>query len=493
MRPSLRDSIVRLTFVSTLLLFGVVQAAQAQPTFAKAFAPDTIGPGAVSTLTFTITNGTGTPVTSLAFSDTFPANMVIATPSSAATTCTEGVVVAPNGGTTISLSAGKVAGNSSCTVTVNVVATATGTNTSGDLTSSAPNSGTAMATLTVSTSAPGFSKAFSPSTVPIGGRSTLTFTIDNSANGGVETVGFTDTLPPGMVVGDPANIIVNGCLSVSSVTAVPGAGVVSVVSAIVLGDATCTVKVDVIGGAAGALNNVSGPLFAGPDEVGSATATLTVTASTLQLTKSFTNDPVAPGGSVVLKFTIENKDRGFQATGIGFTDNLATTVPTLAALVATGLPLNNVCGTGSSLTSADDELLTFAGGTLAAEASCNFSVTLQVPSAAAAGTYTNTTSAVTGTINGSGVTGNQASDTLFVQPIWTCPGFVDGYGLGLDRHPRFGLAAEPSPVEHFALERGEEALGHGIEAPMCQACSIATCQAAEVRASRERWSASRAL
>ena len=25
-----------------------------------------------------------------------------------------------------------------------------------------------------------------------------------------------------------------------------------------------------------------------------------------------------------------------------------------------------------------------------------------------------------------------------------------------DRHPRFGLAAEPSPVEHFALERGEE-------------------------------------
>ena len=31
-----------------------------------------------------------------------------------------------------------------------------------------------------------------------------------------------------------------------------------------------------------------------------------------------------------------------------------------------------------------------------------------------------------------------------------------------DRHPRFGLAAEPSPVEHFALERGEEALGHGI-------------------------------
>ena len=33
----------------------------------------------------------------------------------------------------------------------------------------------------------------------------------------------------------------------------------------------------------------------------------------------------------------------------------------------------------------------------------------------------------------------------------------------------------------------------GVEAPMCQGCSIATCQAAEVRAPRERWSAIRAL
>ena len=35
-----------------------------------------------------------------------------------------------------------------------------------------------------------------------------------------------------------------------------------------------------------------------------------------------------------------------------------------------------------------------------------------------------------------------------------------------DRHPRFGLAAEPSPVEHFALERGEEALGQSYASPM---------------------------
>ena len=56
-------------------------------------------------------------------------------------------------------------------------------NVSGDLTSSAGSSGTASADLTVATNRPGFSKSFSPATVPIGSRSRLTFTIDNTANG----------------------------------------------------------------------------------------------------------------------------------------------------------------------------------------------------------------------------------------------------------------------------------------------------------------------
>ena len=31
-----------------------------------------------------------------------------------------------------------------------------------------------------------------------------------------------------------------------------------------------------------------------------------------------------------------------------------------------------------------------------------------------------------------------------------------------DGHPRLGLALKPAPVQHFSLQRGEEALGHGI-------------------------------
>ena len=142
-----------------------VSAANAQPTFTKVFSPSTIGPGSVSTLTFTITNGTGAPVTDLAFTDilpTSPGDVDIATPPNASTTCDDGVVTAPAGGGTISLSDGDLGDGETCTVTVDVTAGTAGThtNTSGALTST-PLLGdppTATADLIVVTTLPGFSQ-----------------------------------------------------------------------------------------------------------------------------------------------------------------------------------------------------------------------------------------------------------------------------------------------------------------------------------------------
>ena len=117
-----------------------VSAANAQPTFTKVFSPSTIGPGSVSTLTFTITNGTGAPVTDLAFTDvlpTSPGDVDVGMPANASTTCDDGVVTAPAGGGTISLSDGDLGDGETCTVTVDVTAGTAGThtNTSGSLTS----------------------------------------------------------------------------------------------------------------------------------------------------------------------------------------------------------------------------------------------------------------------------------------------------------------------------------------------------------------------
>lgn len=315
-------------------------------------------------------------------------------------------------------------------MTVNVTSATAGThtNTTGNLTSDAGNSGTANADLTVVTTRPGFTKSFSPSTVSQGGRSTLTFTIDNSANAArVATLQLTDNLPTGMVIADPANAstdCVASSLPNTTLTATPGSTVINLAA---LGNnfagfevlpigATCTVTVDVVATGAGSLGNISGELSATVGfsslSSGKASAVLTSTVSAIHLKKSFTDDPIPPGGTANLQFTITNYDRSEDVTAITFTDDLDTT---LSGLVAVGMPVNDVCGTGSVLSGTSQ--LTLSGGTLSAGAWCTFTVSLQVPLAATAGAYPNTTSAITGTVGVSGVTGNTASDTLFVSPV----------------------------------------------------------------------------
>ena len=56
------------------------------------------------------------------------------------------------------------------------------------------------------------------------------------------------------------------------------------------------------------------------------------------------------------------------------------------------------------------------GGSIAPEGFCTISVSLSVPGAATPGSHTNTTSTVTGTVDGSPVVGNMASDDLSVSP-----------------------------------------------------------------------------
>jgi len=138
---------------------------------------------------------------------------------------------------------------------------------------------------------------------------------------------------------------------------------------------------------------------------------MAVSAWPLELTKSFTNDPVLPGDTVTLEFTIQNTDAA-EVTGITFTDDLGAA---LSGLVATGLPMNDVCGAGSQLYYTS--VLTMTGGTLPAGESCTFSVTLQVPAGATPGTYPNTTSSVSGTVGGTTVTGSSASDVLEVTSL----------------------------------------------------------------------------
>ena len=423
-----------ITALLGLVLLSVTTA-EAQPSLSKVFTPNTIGPGSVSTITFTITNGSAAPVSDLAFTDVLPMGpgpMTLADPANASTDCDLGLsgsLTAPDGGTTLTLSGGRIGGNQSCIVKVDVTAATPGahTNPAVTLSSSAGSSMSLPVDLTVDTTRPGFSKAFVPDTVPLGRRSTLIFTIDNSLNAArVGSLDFSDVLPTGLEIADPSRAATD-CINVSApsttVIAVPGTGSI-VLDAngsnllpgleVLPAGATCTVAVDVVATGAGRLENYARDLVSDLVSSGRANAALDVTRTTLALRKSFIDDPTPPGSAATLEFTVDNFDRSFSATGIAFSDDLTTLVPALPGLTFGSL-LSSTCG--GSVSGVGTSSINFSGGTLAPQGSCTIRVSLAVPAAATPNAYLNTTSAVTGNVDGSPVTGNMAGDILLVEPV----------------------------------------------------------------------------
>lgn len=416
------------------LLFAISAApALAQPTISKVFTPNTIGPGNIASATFTISNGSGAPVTDLAFSDDLPSvpgPLLIADPANAATDCDLGLtgsLSAPAGGSTIALSGAQIGAGQSCTVTVDVTAATAGahTNPAITLSSSAGSSMSLPVDLTVNTSYPGFTKSFAPSTISLGSKSTLTFTFDNSLNAAAVTfLSFTDNLPTGMVIADPANSSYDCGMPNFELTAEPGSSVISMSDSgiafpgfeVILAGATCSLAVDVIGTSTGLAHNTTSELnfqsgvFA---SAGKASDTLNVTVTPLSIQKAFVNDPVAPGDTVTLDFSISNLDRNFGATNVAFVDDLTTLSPALAGLTFSSL-LSNDCG--GTVGGVGSTTISLSGGNLAPEATCSISTSLSVPAVATPGVYTNTTGTVTGNVGGSASTGNMAVDTLFVEP-----------------------------------------------------------------------------
>jgi hypothetical protein len=364
------------------------------PTFAKSFAPNFIGVGQTSTLTFTIDNSASAlAATALDFMDNLPAGMSVANPSNGSTTCTGGILTAAPGTTVITYSGGSIAAGASCTVSVDITAGSAGAliNTTGDLTSSSGNSGTATDTLTVNPQ-PGFAKTFAPNPIIIGGTSTLTFTMNNSASTVAATgLDFTDNLPPGMVVATPANSATT-CTG-GTLTAASGTAVVTYTGGSVAAGATCTVTVDVTVSVAGSLVNTSGDLTSSLGSSGTASDTLQVDPPPA-FTKTFAPDTITAGGVSGLTLTIDNSASTTAATGLDFTDNLPTDLlvatPANGATTCTGGTLTAVAGTG---------VVAYTGGSVAAGATCT--VTVDVTTAVA-GAYLNTTGDLTSSLGNSG-------------------------------------------------------------------------------------------
>ncbi|MBK7027022.1 MAG: DUF11 domain-containing protein [Polaromonas sp.] len=339
------------------------------PTLTKAFSPTSISVGGTSTLTFTVSNPAGNSAQTVSFTDTLPAGLRVASPSTVAGTCTGGSVTATALGQTIVVANRQVpagtATPTTCTITVLVTTAVTATtgacpvanNTNGASSITGITNLTNGVTdqcLTVNPLTPTLTKAFSPTSISVGGTSTLTFTVSNPAGNSAQTVSFTDTLPAGLRVASPSTVA--GTCTGGSVTATAlGQTIVVANRQVPAGTATpttCTITVLVTTavtattGACPVANNTNGASsITGITNLtnGVTDQCLTVNPLTPTLTKAFSPTSISVGGTSTLTFTVSNP-AGNSAQTVSFTDTLPA-----GLRVASAPNVTNTC-TGGTVT-----------------------------------------------------------------------------------------------------------------------------------------------
>ena len=248
-------------------------------------------------------------------------------------------------------------------------------------------------------------KAFTPSSVAVGGNAALQFTLTNPNSVALTGAGFTDSLPSGMQVAS-APSATSTCGGVWA----PASGDTSLsfVSGTIPASGSCTIGVNVTVTTAGTHTNVSGFLATAEGGTnatagGSAMATLQALVPP-SIAASFTPASVQVGANSVLTFTITNPNAAVALSAVSFTDvypaNLINANPAVPAVA-------NTCG-GALTASPGGASVALSGGAIPAAGSCTVSVAV---TSAVAGTYMTTTGNVGDAVGG---TGNTASATLDV-------------------------------------------------------------------------------
>ena len=250
------------------------------PNLTKAFATNPVGVGQSSALIFTITNSLNNPAQSgLGFTDTLPANMVIATPAGVVNACGGSATATANTGI-ITLTGGSLASSAaSCTLTVQVKGNLPGNylNSTANGNISALVGGLTATGLTATLDVRGttLTKAFNPVLIVPGQPSVLTFTLTNGVGNPAQAgLAFVDTLPASLtVVGPLVTPQCGGTLSSAS-----AGNITFAAGTLPLSASSCTINVNVTGASRGAYVNNSARISgasAGMD-ISAVNATLTI-------------------------------------------------------------------------------------------------------------------------------------------------------------------------------------------------------------------------
>ena len=213
--------------------------------------------------------------------------------------------------------------------------------------------------------------------------------------------------------------------------------------------ASCTIQLamDVdLGMAAGLYTHTSSGVSSTVDGVsytGPAGSDTLVVAAGPRLAMVFTDDPTLPGNTVNLELELTHQAQATtDATDINFTIDLDSV---LSGLTATGLPINDQCGLGSSASGTG--VITFSGGTLAVNESCVVSLPVLVPAGAVPTDYTITSSTVSSTVSGLTVNSNASSDVLTVAGLLVSKQWLDNPALAGGTATLEYTLANVSPTE----------------------------------------------
>ena len=372
------------------------------PTIAKSFLASVIPPNGTTTLLFTITNpNPTTTLTSVGFTDNFPAGLIVNNPNHLGGLCDGGAVTATPGSGSVSLSGGSITAGGQCVFSLTVQGTTLGTknNITGNVTTAQGSGGTASATLEVVVLAPPrISKSFSPTSILVGQTSDLTFKIFNdNSNAGLTGVGFIDSLPPGVEFDKPPLFSWEACGGSASADDIR----VILSNGSLPAGRSCEFSLRVKATIAGVKNNVTSEVASTEGGFGNtASATLTVQPFLPpRISKSFTPATILVGQTSDLRFTITNPNPNPNVlTSVAFFDGLPDGV--VGDFLGDSRPCAGVVTAGSSFIRFGDGYVT--------DRECTFVVRVK---ATTAGVKNNVTSKVTSTEGGFG---NTASATLTV-------------------------------------------------------------------------------
>jgi len=383
-----------------------------RPSISKAFSPALIAPNATSTITFTITNTDPALRTGMNFTDTYPTNLINATPITVGGTCTGVAHTAVAGGGTFNVTSGDIPGNSSCTITVVVTSSVAGgynNQTSGVATNEtgAPGAVSNVATLNV-VGPPSVAKSFTPSGMSPNDTSVLRLTITNpNPNTVLNGVAVSDTYPAGLVnTSSPSPTTT--CVNATITGGTAGGDSIGITGGSITPTDSCTVTVNVTSATVGSYTNTTGNVTSTNGGTGnSAEATLTVN-NPPTVSKMFSPILIGTNDGSLLTITLSNSNVA-ALTGAAFTD----TYP--ANLVNTGTPGGaTTCAGGTVTATAGGPSVALSGGTIPASGSCT--VTVNVTSATV-GNYVNTIPVGGVTTGSSGSNTSATSTTLTVEVL----------------------------------------------------------------------------